>query len=394
MYLSSSHVVALIPLSLSPLSLFHYHFSALLLHEILSIVPSQSRICYLALNVCFAPPEVIVLCRIRKKINMPVHARWNVPVDNSSFQQYLFGPPSSPLPDKVAFYDAERPETHFLTLEKFRLWSQRLAAGLQKAGLKPGDRVLLFSGNNLYFPVVFMGILMAGGIFTGANPGFVARELAYQLKDSEAKFLICADASLELGIEAADSVGIGKDRVFRFDDDLFKGTGTSRLGVENWASLMQTKEVGERFRWIEPADPKEAICCLNYSSGTTGVPKGVMITHYNYIANAIQFAYMSQLAPDEPQKTKRAYVKHCNNSLELTQTRKWLCFLPLYHAMAQTIFIAGGPKRGIPVYIMKKFDFIGLLENIQKFKITTLTLVPPIVVVRQRLDTVLRLSVS
>jgi long-subunit acyl-CoA synthetase (AMP-forming) len=61
--------------------------------------------------------------------------------------------------------------------------------------------------------------------------------------------------------------------------------------------------------------------------------------------------------------------------------RKWLCYLPLYHAMAQTIFIAVGPKRGIPVYIMKKFDFLQMLEALQKFRITALHMVPPIVVV-------------
>ena len=53
----------------------------------------------------------------------------------------------------------------------------------------------------------------------------------------------------------------------------------------------------------------------------------------------------------------------------------------MYHAMAQTIFIAGGPKRGIPVYIMKKFDFVTMLETVQKYRITTLLMVPPIVVV-------------
>jgi len=53
----------------------------------------------------------------------------------------------------------------------------------------------------------------------------------------------------------------------------------------------------------------------------------------------------------------------------------------MYHAMAQTIFIAGGPKRGIPVYIMNKFDFVQMLESVQKFKITSLSMVPPIVVV-------------
>jgi 4-coumarate--CoA ligase len=158
---------------------------------------------------------------------------------------------------------------------------------LQKAGLKPGNRVLLFSGDNIFFPVVFMGILMVGGIFTGANPGYVARELAYQLKDSEAKFLICADGSLEMGIEAAESIGMSKDRIFRFDDELFEGTGGSRLGVRNWNVLMENEEIGKGFRWYEVQDPKQDTCCLNYSSGTTGVPKGVMITHFAYVANTM-----------------------------------------------------------------------------------------------------------
>jgi 4-coumarate--CoA ligase len=151
-----------------------------------------------------------------------------------------------------------------------------------------------------------MGVLMAGGIFTGANPGFVVRELAYQLKDSEAKFLICADSSLELGIEAAESIGMGKERLFRFDEDLLEGTCKSRLGVQNWATLMESEDVGKRFKWYEPKDPKDATCCLNYSSGTTGVPKGVMITHYSYIANTIQFRHLSQLHPDEQERTKNA----------------------------------------------------------------------------------------
>ena len=172
--------------------------------------------------------------------------------------------------------------------------------------MQPGDRVLLFSGNNLFYPIAFIGVLMAGGIFTGANPGYVTRELGHQLKDSDAKFLLCADGSLESGIDAAQTVGMGKERVFRFDDLLLDGTGTSRLGVKNWNTLIEPESVGRKFRWYEPTDPTEAICCLNYSSGTTGVPKGVMITHFNYIANAIQFAHLAQLDPNEPAKRKRS----------------------------------------------------------------------------------------
>jgi 4-coumarate--CoA ligase len=193
---------------------------------------------------------------------MPIHSRWQVPIEVCSLQTYLFGSSITPLTDKVAFSDASQPETHFLTQATFRLWSQRFAAGLQKAGIKPGDRVLLFSSNSLFFPVVFMGVLMAGGIFTGANPGFVVRELAYQLKDSEAKFLICSDPSLEIGIEAAKSIGMSKDCIFILDDELFQGTGTARLGVRNWAALVESEEVGRQFQWVQPHDPKDATCCL------------------------------------------------------------------------------------------------------------------------------------
>lgn len=115
---------------------------------------------------------------------------------------------------------------------------------------------------------------MAGGVFTGANPGYVARELAYQLKDSGARFLICADAALELGVEAAESIGLGRERVFVFDDLVMEGNGGGhRLGVRNWKVLVESEGVGRGFEWVDPRDPKEDVCCLNYSSGTTGVPK-------------------------------------------------------------------------------------------------------------------------
>ena len=157
---------------------------------------------------------------------MPIHSRWTLPIPTASLPKFLFTSPTHPLPHgpKPAFISADNPSVH-LTHNEFRLLSQRFAAGLIKAGLQPGDRVLLFSGNNIFFPVVFMGILMAGGVFTGANPGYVARELAYQLKDSGARFLICADAALELGVEAAESIGLGRDRVFVFDDEVMHGEG-------------------------------------------------------------------------------------------------------------------------------------------------------------------------
>lgn len=227
-------------------------------------------------------------------------------VDVCSFQSYLFGKPGDELPDTPIFLDADRPETHYLTLRTFRLWSQRLGAGLKKAGLQPGDRVLLFSGNNIFFPVVFLGVLMAGGIFTGANPSYTARELAYQLKDAGAKFLLCTKDSLDVGIEATATAGMSKDQIFVFDDEVLTGGGPDHSGIRNWKVLFESEQVGERFRWYEPKDPKEETCCLNYSSGTTGNPKGVEITHYNYVANASQTKHLGELEPGWEEKRAKA----------------------------------------------------------------------------------------
>ncbi|CZR58540.1 related to 4-coumarate--CoA ligase [Phialocephala subalpina] len=295
---------------------------------------------------------------------MPIHSRWTIPLPVESLQTHLFKTETAPLPQKPAFLDAENPSNH-LTYDSFRLLSLRLAAGLQKAGLQRGDRVLLFSGNNVLFPAIFMGIVMAGGVFTGANPGFVERELAFQLKDSGARFCIVNDAGLELGIAAASSNGMNKEQLFRFGDGFFEGKTGESLGVRDWTSLLVSEDEGRRFKWVNVEDPKDETIALNYSSGTTGVPKGVEITHFNYVSNCIQYQHLAEQYPDFKERTKVAV---------------WLCPLPLYHAMAQTIYIAGSVKRKIPVYIMKKFDFVQWLEAIQKYRVTGLPMVPPLVV--------------
>ena len=154
---------------------------------------------------------------------MPYKSRWTVPIPNCSLPTYLFGPSSdasSPVSDhdKLAFAEEARPDTHFFTRNQFKIWSQRFADGLLKSGLfKQGDRLLLFSGNDMFVSVVFMGTLFAGGIFTGANPTFTPRELAHQLRDSDASILLCADASIDTGIEAAKLANLSPERVFVFN---------------------------------------------------------------------------------------------------------------------------------------------------------------------------------
>ncbi|KAJ2901216.1 AMP-binding enzyme [Zalerion maritima] len=304
-------------------------------------------------------------------ISMPISSRWTAEVPNCSLQKWIFGSDSGLLPPRKTFVDADDP-SRFLTHSDYRLFAKRFAVGLQRAGLQSGDRVLLFSGNNIFFPSVFIGVIMAGGVFTGANPSFVARELAHQLKDSGAKFMLTAEKSLQTALEAAELVGLPKNRVLVFTDEAFeRELAESRKkkygeGVRHWTDLIADKNDGISFSWVEPSDSGTTTCCLNYSSGTTGVPKGVEISHRSYVANGVGVVHLASMQNDwEEYLQKRA---------------RGLCFLPMYHAYAQTYFVANFAKMGIPTYVMKAFDFEAMLKHVQEYKITVLTCVPPIVV--------------
>lgn len=298
---------------------------------------------------------------------MPLKSRWNIEIPKITLPSLLFTSPTHVLPEVDVFFDAECPQKK-LSLNDFRLWSQRFAAGLRRSGLQDGDRVLLFSPNNIFFPVVFMGVIMAGGIFTGANPSYVARELAHQIRISEPRFLLCAPSSLEIGLEAASQASLFRDQVFVFETIPATGTGSqSRRGCSHWSTLIASVAEGKAFRWKDSSAREECqkTIVLNASSGTTGLPKCVEITHYAYVASTLLMEHFNDLPPDGPFR----------NGLE-----RWLCFLPLYHAMGQTVFIAVALRRRIPVYIMSQFNFTKMLDCVQQFRITKLIAVPSILV--------------
>jgi 4-coumarate--CoA ligase len=246
---------------------------------------------------------------------MPIKSRWTCPIAEVSVPAYLFGNPTTPLSTTPLLIDARRPE-YYLSQTTYRLWCQRFAAGLRANGLQKGDRVLLFSGNSCFFPVVIVGTIMAGGIFTGANPTYTPRELAYQLTDSGAKFLITSDASIEVATAAAKQAKLPETSVFLFDDGLatFEGRGSSQGNLRHWTQLVAPEAVGKEFVWddLSPEEVKNTTVTLNYSSGTTGVPKGVEITHRNYVANATQMELQGSLASDYEEERQRS---------------RWLCFL-------------------------------------------------------------------
>lgn len=202
---------------------------------------------------------------------MVIQSRFSVDIPNCSIQQWIFGSCSDPIPngDQKAWIDAEQPDTRYLTYHSARLLAKRIAVGLLDNGLQPGDRVLLFAGNSVVFPAVMLGIWMAGGVFTGSNPAYVVRELSHQLKNTEARFMLAAGSSWEVAIEAAKVAGLPADGIFVIDDTIpdLEAIRPDR-GQQHWTKLVASKEKGEAFQWVEPIDPKNTTCTLNFSSGT------------------------------------------------------------------------------------------------------------------------------
>ncbi|KAH6644898.1 putative 4-coumarate-CoA ligase [Boeremia exigua] len=305
---------------------------------------------------------------------MPQHSRWSVSVPEVSISTYIFGSPYSPLSNHVAFVDNDDPSRLYLTWSTLRHWSQRFAAGLINAGIQKGDRILVYSPNSVFVPVLFHGTIMAGGIYSAANARFVPRELAYQLQTTQATVLLVSPRNLKKALEAAKYAGLAREKVFLFDEaPLLKqdgGEDDKESGVRHWKYLISSEEVGRQFQWedITGEEAKKRTVGLSFSSGTTGLPKGVEGSHYNLIAGSVQAEYVMSL--DSKTRTRELATQNC----------RWLCTIPLYHGLGLFYFMVIAPSRRIPTYIMSQYNLNRMISAIERHKITELHLVPPIIV--------------
>ena len=158
----------------------------------------------------------------------------------------------------------EGPSGRTLTYAQLDEATRSFAAGLQARGFAKGDVFAIFSPNTPEFAVAFLGVGMAGGVSTTANPLYTARELAFQLNDSGARFLLTVRPFLEVALAAA--------RESKVEEVFVLGGGE---GATPFAELLAADAATAE----EPAiDPKQDVLALPYSSGTTAKPKGVMLT--------------------------------------------------------------------------------------------------------------------
>ena len=244
------------------------------------------------------------------------------------------------LGDKPALIDG--PTGRTITYAELGEQTKALAGALAVRGIGKGDVVAIYLPNLPEYAVIFHGVVRANATNTTANPLYTSHELAHQLTDSGAKMLFTIPDFLETARKAADEVGLA-DIVI---------VGESAGDEPTLADLL-----AEGGDLPEPdIDPEKDIVVLPYSSGTTGLPKGVMLSHRNLIANVLQ---TGETIPVSDEDTS-------------------IGCLPFFHIYGMTVIMNLGLHNGATIVTMPRFDLGGFLDLIEQHTVTILYVVPPI----------------
>ena len=252
--------------------------------------------------------------------------------------------------DRVALIDG--PTGQALTYAELGCAVRLGAAGLVGHGVTKGDTVALCSPSSPEFAVAYYAALAAGALVTTVNPLAPAGDIARQLVHSGARWLITTAALAEGSAgEAAAAAGIRE--VFAFG----VGPAGGSARATGFAALTGTGHPG---RWPE-VDPDDSAALL-YSSGTTGLPKGVLLSHRHLVANLCQMRAVHQVGPDDV----------------------LLVALPLCHIFALQVTLSLGLAAGATVVTMPRFDLEAFCGLIQEHRVTRVEAVPPIVLALAR----------
>ncbi len=247
------------------------------------------------------------------------------------------------LKDKPAIIDG--PSGRTLTFGELAGAIKATAAGLGARGFNKGDVFAIYSPNVPEYAVVFNAVASVGGINTTINPLYTADELTKQLNDCSARFIVTVPPFLDKALEAAAQSQV--EEVFVFGE---------AEGATPFSSLVRPD--------LEPPevdiDPAVDLCVLPYSSGTTGMPKGVMLTHRNIVANLTQCDSMSGFDG-------------------FTEDDTLIGVLPFFHIYGMVVIMKLALGNGATVVSMPRFDLEEFLTICQDQKVTVAPLVPPIV---------------
>ena len=199
--------------------------------------------------------------------------------------------------DKAALIDG--PSGRTITYPQLVGSINGLAAGLAERGFGKGDVFAHYAPNMPEYAVAFHGVATAGGVNTTANPLMTVEELSSQLVDSGAKLLVTVPELLEKASAAAERAGV--EEIFVYGE---------AHGATPFESLLRLGADPPRIE----IDPANDLIALPYSSGTTGLPKGVMLTHRNLVANICQSTHEGALAKTWRSTRASAQSQRCRSS--------------------------------------------------------------------------------
>lgn len=279
---------------------------------------------------------------------------------------YLF-PEGEHVSNDSVWHDATEPQKKNLSPQQMLQWVKRVCLGLDRLGIAQGDVCMIYSPNHLFIPVAYLGIVGSVRAFSAANPIYTVSEVVHQLRNTEAKCILAHPSMVKNALAAAKEVGLSKERIFQFDDQ----PCVTVEGIRDWTDMIASPLDADKYQWkkLSPDEAVNTVATINYSSGTTGLPKGVCISHHALIANVEQTIFM------------RWYPGL--KAGQIPQER-WIGFLPLYHAYGQLYVNLIATKIRVPIYIMKQFIYSEFLRCIQEFKITHLQVAPPILVMMNK----------
>jgi acyl-CoA synthetase (AMP-forming)/AMP-acid ligase II len=242
-------------------------------------------------------------------------------------------------PAKAAFIDG--PSGRTLTYGAWAEQVRSVAVGLAQRGFGKGDVFAIYSPNIPEYAIAFHAVSLLGGIVTTINPLYTVGELTEQLRDSRAQCIVTVPMFIEKAAEAAQAAGLKEKFVFGEADGF---TPFAALRAEGEPPFVQI-------------DPRTDVVALPYSSGTTGLPKGVMLTHHNLVSNILQSSVALDLAGDDVV----------------------LGVLPFFHIYGMVVIMNLGIYHRATVVTMPRFELEQCLGVMQSYGISYAYAVPPIV---------------
>ncbi|EXJ74398.1 uncharacterized protein A1O5_02694 [Cladophialophora psammophila CBS 110553] len=284
------------------------------------------------------------------------HPRVEVPEDITTWQWVfetkefspLYKTPREPLAGYVNAVTKER-----LDWAAVKTTATQLSTALVKEyGFQPGETISLFSTNTIWYPVAMWATIRAGGRVNGASPAYNVEEMTYALKIAKSRFLITLPTSLDVALAAARNVGIPRHHVF-----LLEGKADGCISIQDLMKRGEKYTPDPPYQIPRGKTNKDICGYLNFSSGTTGLPKAVMLSHHNIIAQCHQL-----------------------RQIQAPGRYKILAVMPLFHITGLVRFCTYPIFMNGDSVMLPSFTMESMLRAICEFQIQELILVPPIII--------------